>query len=148
MAIQTGEPSKKSAAATGESGKRPSTPPPTYSASVAGSNTTEETSRSGGGNSGYYISPAVSGPSYGPTPLAGTHGVPGGQRAIVLGSEVVPFYDPNSPHSIMTARSRARWRFFEAFIYAFIIWTAVGLFFGASAKLERDWKHRHPHGQS
>ncbi|KAG8931136.1 hypothetical protein FRC02_003160 [Tulasnella sp. 418] len=146
MAIQTGEPSKKSAAATGESGKRPSTPPPTYSASVAGSSTTEGTSRSGGGNSGYYISPA---------------------RAIVLGSEVVPFYDPNSPHSIMTARSRARWRFFEvsllslliavswliyypskAFIYAFIIWTAVGLFFGASAKLERDWKHRHPHGQS
>jgi hypothetical protein len=25
----------------------------------------------------------------------------------------VPYYDPTSPHSVMLARSRARWRFFE-----------------------------------
>ncbi|PCH40770.1 hypothetical protein WOLCODRAFT_117647 [Wolfiporia cocos MD-104 SS10] len=44
-------------------------------------------------------------PGYGPTPIA--------QQ-----TQLLPYYDPRSPHAIAEANARARWRFTSAFVWA------------------------------
>jgi len=102
------------------------------------------------------------GPSrYGPTPMndGGYSITParvnGGAIPVYIGNGAVavpgpqgllpvPFYDPNSPHSIAMANARARWRFFEAFLWAFLIWAAMGLVFGTTVEdIHRGRRHGH-----
>lgn len=54
-------------------------------------------------------------PRFGPTPLV--------QSEPTLG--VLPYYDPQSPHSMEAALSRARWRFFGAAAWAIGILLAM-----------------------
>ncbi|EJD01539.1 uncharacterized protein FOMMEDRAFT_158692 [Fomitiporia mediterranea MF3/22] len=58
--------------------------------------------------------------AYGPTPIPQQL-----ERGVLL-----PYYDPQSPYAMQQAVSRARWRFFGAFLWALGIWVAFGLVTG------------------
>lgn len=86
------------------------------------------------------VTPAVLG-SGTPVYLSSGAGMltPGGESGALL---PLPYYDRSSPYSEEQANSRARWRFIEAFAWAFAIWITLGVLFGTSA-VERS--HRKPH---
>ncbi|KAH9854934.1 hypothetical protein C2E23DRAFT_883481 [Lenzites betulinus] len=54
---------------------------------------------------------------YGPTPIAHQ-------------AQLLPYYDPRSPHAMEEAASRARWRFVEAVLWAVFILSAVSFVMG------------------
>ena len=69
---------------------------------------------------------------YGPTPIA--------QQA-----QLLPYYDPRSPHAVQEATSRARWRFVFAAIWAVFIISVVSAATGweveraRMSRMEKGW---------
>ncbi|KAL4081528.1 hypothetical protein V8B97DRAFT_2001685 [Scleroderma yunnanense] len=82
----------------------PDEPPPAYSEAMPGHYPYRVPTLFNAQIGGQYASH----PRFGPTPLA--------QSEPTLG--VLPYYDPQSPHSLETAVSRARWRFVSAALWA------------------------------
>lgn len=90
------------------------------------------------------VTPAVLGPG---TPVYAGSGVPlspGGVSGALL---PLPYYDRSSPYAEEQANSRARWRFFEAFAWAFTIWIILGVLFGTSAVDRGHGKPDHRHDE-
>ncbi|PSR92211.1 hypothetical protein PHLCEN_2v4741 [Hermanssonia centrifuga] len=66
---------------------------------------------------------------YGPTPLAQQQ------------TELLPYYDPRSPHSVSVASSRARWRFAGALLWAIAILMIMSVLMGFEMEIQRQpWR--------
>lgn len=136
----------------------------------AGTPTTEALANAPSGHHPFFGAPPGSptlGPSsprrvYGPTPMShdATPAVLGPGTPVYLGSGAMltpggesgallplPYYDRSSPYSEEQANSRARWRFFEAFVWAFAVWITLGVLFGTSAVERSHRKHPHRHDE-
>ncbi|KAH7343874.1 hypothetical protein B0J17DRAFT_714030 [Rhizoctonia solani] len=74
---------------------------------------------------GPFVSPPRS--PYGPTPI-GLYPSEGGVG-------ILPYYNPDALHAdelMEEATRRARWRFFQAFLWAFFFWCLLGALTGAT----------------
>jgi hypothetical protein len=92
----------------------PSTPPPGYEETLKGApSTSQQATPAGASSSAAGPAPAAPPPA-GPTPIT------------AQGAHLLPFHDPRSPYALQQAVSRARWRFFGAFMIAW----AISLLFG------------------
>ncbi|KAI0920768.1 hypothetical protein AcW1_005054 [Taiwanofungus camphoratus] len=86
---------------------KPSSPPPAYTELPDSANRLQSSSVHTPTDSSNLV-PSTSFPThagYGPTPIA--------QQ-----TQLLPYYDPRSPHSIAEAGARARWRFVAAILWA------------------------------
>ncbi|CCM03360.1 uncharacterized protein FIBRA_05489 [Fibroporia radiculosa] len=68
-------------------------------------------------------------PGYGPTPIA--------QQ-----TQLLPYYDPRSPHAIAEATTRARWRFLGALFWAVVILSVASFMTGYEVQLRVHGTHR------
>ncbi|OSD04437.1 hypothetical protein PYCCODRAFT_1476002 [Trametes coccinea BRFM310] len=90
---------------------KPPTPPPAYSEQPEGHQQHSTPDQSASTSPYTPIGAPLPFPAhagYGPTPIP--------QQ-----TQLLPYYDPRSPYALAAARSRARWRFIEAVLWAVVI---------------------------
>ncbi|TFK93630.1 hypothetical protein K466DRAFT_537729 [Polyporus arcularius HHB13444] len=107
---------------------KPLTPPPAYSEHAGSDQQHLSTNQAAPSiSSGSPVSPLsfpAHAPYYGPTPIA--------QQA-----QLLPYYDPRSPHAVAEANHRARWRFISAAIWAVAILAFVSFMTGLQVEATR-----------